>query len=312
MLSMPGKSFTGVLPALTQEEADLSAWLRVHVQVLAGDIGERNVWKHDQLLEAEEYIVTTLSESGYQITRQPYDAQGLTVSNLVVELPGAGAPEEILVIGAHYDSARGCPAANDNGSGVAAVLEMARIMAHDKPQRTIRFVFFVNEEPPFFQGDLMGSVVYARACKANGDRIVGMMSLETIGCYSDAKNSQHYPAPYSLFFPDKGNFIAFVGNQQSRDFVRDTIGSFRRHASFPSEGIAAPASVQGVGWSDHWSFWQVGYPALMVTDTAPFRYAHYHEPTDTPDKIEYDRTARCANSRTTLTTPPTTRAVDER
>jgi hypothetical protein len=119
-----------------------------------------------------------------------------------------------------------------------------------------------------------------------------MISLETIGYYSDAPNSQHYPAPYNLMFPSVGDYIAFVGDQGSAKFVQDVVGSFRSHASFPSQGVAAPTGVKGVGWSDHWSFWQVGYPALMVTDTAPFRYPHYHEPTDTPDKIDYDRTAR--------------------
>jgi Zn-dependent M28 family amino/carboxypeptidase len=299
---MPGKSFSGSLPPMTPDETELSARLQTHVKKLASEIGERNVWKYSELLESAGYITATLTESGYKVTTQPYDVQGKEVSNLVAELPGSGgAAREIVVIGAHYDAVRGCPAANDNGSGVAAVLEIARVMARDKPRRTVRFVFFVNEEPPFFQTDSMGSGVYARACKARGDRVVGMMSIETIGYYSDAKGSQHYPAPYNLMFPSTGNYIAFVGDERSKTFVHDAIGSFRRHTSFPSEGIAAPASVEGVGWSDHWSFWQSGYPALMVTDTAPFRYPHYHEPTDTPDKIDYDRTARVVAGLTRVT-----------
>jgi Zn-dependent M28 family amino/carboxypeptidase len=177
---------------------------------------------------------------------------------------------------------------------VAAVLEMARMFAAAKenPARTVRFVFFVNEEPPFFQTAKMGSVVYARACRQRKENIVAMWSIETIGYYSDVKGSQKYPAPYNLFFPSRGNFIGFVGKWSDRRSVHAAIAAFRRHAKFPSEGVAAPATVTGVGWSDHWSFWQSGYPGVMITDTAPFRYPHYHEPTDTPEKLDYERTAR--------------------
>jgi Zn-dependent M28 family amino/carboxypeptidase len=290
---MPGKSFVGPLPAMAPEETELAAGLRRHVEKLAVEIGERNVQTYDELLQTSDYIATTLEKFGYTVTRLPYEAAGKQVTNLAAELPGSGPKaDEILVVGAHYDTVRDCPGANDNGTGVAAVLDMARLMAQDKPNRTVRFVLFVNEEPPFFQTEQMGSLVYARKCKADGDRIVGMISMETIGFYSDARGSQKYPVPFNLVFPDTGNYIAFVTDNGSRDFVMKTVGAFRRLTSFPSEGVAAPASVQGVGWSDHWSFRQVGYPALMVTDTAPFRYAHYHETTDTPDKIDFDRTAR--------------------
>lgn len=289
---VPGTPFSGALPAMTREETELAERLRSHVQVVGGDIGDRNVSAYDGLNATVEYINRALAEAGYGVTEQPYEAGGKTVKNLEAVLKGGARAHEVLVIGAHYDSVRGCPAANDNGTGVAAVLEMARSMAHDRPERTVRFVLFVNEEPPFFQTDLMGSVVYAKACKARGDKVVGMISVETIGFYSDAKGSQKYPPPFDGMFPNTGNFIGFVADERSGGFLRDVMGSFRRHTKFPSEGVAAPAGVQGVGWSDHWSFWQQGYPALMATDTAPFRYPHYHEPTDTPDKVDYDRTAR--------------------
>ena len=290
---MPGKSFAGPLPALTPSEAELSAGLRRHVQTLAVAIGERNVVKYSKLLETSGYIASTLQDLGYTITGTPYEVDGKTVTNLAAELPGSGtASREILVVGAHYDSVRDCPGANDNGTGVAATLELARLLKDSRPARSIRFALFVNEEPPFFQTDLMGSVVYAKRCRKQGENVVGMISLETIGFYSDAKGSQKYPPPFNLFFPDTGNYIAFVGDESSKKFVRDVVGAFRRYASFPSEGVAVPASVEGVGWSDHWSFWRIGCSALMVTDTAPFRYPHYHEPSDTPDKIDFDRTAR--------------------
>lgn len=278
---------------MTEAETQLAKALRRHVQAVAGEIGERNVWEFEALNETASYITRELRDAGFQVTEHPYEAAGRTVKNLEAELKGSGpAAGEIVVIGAHYDSVGGCPGANDNGTGVAAVLEMARAMAKDRPARTVRFVLFVNEEPPFFHTEAMGSLVYARACKARGEEVVGMISMETIGFYSDEKGSQKYPPPFDVMFPDIGNFIGFVADENSAAFLREVVGSFRGHTRFPSEGVAAPAGIQGVGWSDHWSFWQQGYPALMVTDTAPFRYRHYHEPTDTPDKVDYDRAAR--------------------
>lgn len=139
----------------------------------------------------------------------------------------------------------------------------------------------------------MGSLVYAGRCKRLGDPIVAMLSLETIGCFLQAPGSQQYPLPVlDMIYPDAGNFIAFVGDFASRALIRRALGSFRRHAQFPSEGAALPASVPGVGWSDHWAFWQHGYPAFMITDTAPFRYPHYHTVRDTPDQLDYDSMAR--------------------
>jgi Zn-dependent M28 family amino/carboxypeptidase len=187
---------------------------------------------------------------------------------------------------------RGSPGANDNASGAAAVLALARRFA-DRPQaRTIRFVLFVNEEPPLFWTDQMGSLVYAREAKQRGDDIVAMLSLETMGCFLDEPGSQRYPPPFGMFYPDEGNFIAFVGMSSSGPLVERAVGAFRGACRFPSEGAALPSLVPRVGSSDHWSFWKQGYPALMVTDTAPYRYRHYHKPTDTPDKLDYERLAR--------------------
>jgi Zn-dependent M28 family amino/carboxypeptidase len=186
----------------------------------------------------------------------------------------------------------GAPGANDNGSGVAAMLALARRFAGKPAQHTLRFVAFVNEEPPYFLTGQMGSFVYAGRCKAHGDRISAMISLETIGYFSDAPHSQTYPAPgLGVFYPSIGNFIGFVSNVPSRHLLRRAIALFRKHANIPSEGAALPAFIPGVSWSDQWSFWQHGYPGIMITDTAPFRYPHYHSATDTPDKLDYDRFA---------------------
>lgn len=293
MMSMPGKSFAGPLPALTDDQIALRDQLRAHVQVLAVDIGERNIPHYPELQKTAEYVENTLKRFGYAtVESQTYAVDGKEVRNLSVEIRGQASPEEIVIVGAHYDAVHGCPAANDNASGVAATLELARRFAALEPNRTIRFVFFVNEEPPYFQTEQMGSLVYARACKARNEKIVAMFSLETIGYFDDTPGSQQYPAPLGMFYPDRGNFIAFVGNLTSRQFVRGAVKSFRAQAKFPSEGGAMPESLPGIGWSDHWSFSQVGYPALMITDTAPFRYPHYHTPEDTIDKIDFDRMTR--------------------
>ncbi len=292
MIRMPGKSWRGPLPELTGTQAALRDELDAEVTVLATRIGERNVFRSEALDESARYLETQLTEARYAVTRQEFDVNGHTCVNLAVELPGADRPGEIVVVGGHYDSVAGCPAANDNGSGVAATLALARRLRDHQPARTIRFVFFVNEEPPWFQTADMGSVVYAKACRQRGDNVVAMLSLETIGYFDDRKGSQKYPGPVGLFYPSEGNFIAFVGNYGSRGLVRDVVKTFREHAKFPSEGAALPAIVPGVGWSDHWAFWQQGYKAVMVTDTAPFRYPAYHLPTDTPDKLDFARMAR--------------------
>jgi len=178
---------------------------------------------------------------------------------------------EIGTITAHYDSAEDAAGANDNGSGSAAVLELARLLK-DAPlkDKRLRLVLFVNEEPPWFQTKDMGSLVYAKELKRRNENVISAMSLETIGMYSDEEGSQQYPAVLGSLYPKQGNFIAFVGNVSSAALVRRSVASFRRTVSFPAEGAAAPAGITGVSWSDQWSFWQQGYPAVMVTDTAPF------------------------------------------
>lgn len=296
MIRMPGESFRDPLPPLTDQQAALAAQLERDVEHLAGTIGDRNaLGRSRQLAEAAAWIESQLGAIGYPVKRDEFPFAGLTCANIEAERKGSSKAEEIVVIGAHYDSVAGCPAANDNGSGVAATLALARLFARfddGGPSRTLRFVMFVNEEPPNFQTQNMGSLVYANRCRERGEKITAMLSIETIGYYSDAPGSQQYPPPFGMLYPDTGNFIAFVGNVGSRALVREAIASFRSHAKFPSEGAAVPGWMPGVGWSDHWAFWKAGYPAIMITDTAPFRYPHYHESSDTPDKLDYERMAR--------------------
>lgn len=294
MIAMPGSSYRGNLAELGGEAATLRDELQRHVQKLAGEIGERNLHTYPKLQEARDYIEAELAADGYDISRQTYREvrTGLESDNLEVEIAGARNADEIVLVGAHYDSVIGSPGANDNASGCAAVLALARRFAGRECGRTLRFVLFVNEEPPYFQTPDMGSRVYARRCRERDENLAGVISVETIGYFTSERGSQQYPRPFDLFYPSEGDFIAVVGNVGSRRLVRQVVDAFRRHAQFPSEGGAVPGEITGVGWSDHWSFWQEGYQAVMITDTAPFRYPYYHTPDDTPEKLDYDRMAR--------------------
>jgi hypothetical protein len=291
---VPGSSHEGPLPLLTAEETALAATLKRHIEAIASQ--EHNVANYDALEASARYIEGVLEGYGYQVGRQVYRVDGVDVRNIdaVIEPAGANADPEVVVVGAHYDSVEGSPGANDNGSGTAAVLELARLLAdlRGKTSKRIRLVLFVNEEPPYFMTSHMGSLHYARMLSERRERVTAMFSLETIGYFSDQAGSQKYPPPFGVMFPDRGNFVSFVGLTNSRPLVQQSIASFRSHTKFPTIGGVAPVIVPGVGWSDHWAFGQYGFQGVMVTDTAPFRYPHYHEPTDTPDKIDTESLAR--------------------
>jgi Zn-dependent M28 family amino/carboxypeptidase len=298
MFRIPGNTYQGPLPQLTEGQKLLRDQLRKDVDKLAGEIGDRNAsTEYENLCKAADFIELSLMEAGYKVLRQGYETslyrlKGRECYNLEVEIKGEEKRDKTVVIGAHYDSLEGTPGANDNASGVAAMLALARAFAGKKTAQTLRFVAFVNEEPPYFLSDDMGSFIYARRCRERNENIVAMLSLETIGYYTDEKGSQSYPLGLMGFvYPTTGNFISFVGNIKSRKLVRDVVGFFRQYAKFPSEAAFLPEQIAGVAWSDQWSFWRVGYPGVMVTDTAPFRYPYYHTSEDTPEKIDYDRLA---------------------
>jgi Peptidase family M28 len=293
MTQMPLNSFRGPLPVLSATQVELATRLGEHVRYLSETVGVRNVDPVGSLQKTEDYLREKLVEAGYTVKDQKYSVQGGdAVRNLEVELAGSSSTAGIIVVGAHYDSVAGTFGADDNATGVAATLELARLLKTSRLRRTIRFVFFVNEEPPYFQTEEMGSLVYARKLRSDAVQVSAMISLEMLGFYSDAPGSQKYPPLFSVLYPSRGNFIAFVGNPESRDLVRAATRRFREFARFPSEGVAAPANLPGVGWSDHWSFWQQGYPAIMITDTALFRNPYYHTFQDTAERLDFNKMAR--------------------
>ncbi len=271
-------------------ETETSKRLKQTIAHLTEKIGERNLSKPKKLDETVTFVQQSFESKGYIIERQTFSVSGVECHNLIAEVVGSVSPKEVVLIGAHYDSARGTPGANDNGTGLAALMEIAGQLRGKKFSRTLRFVAFANEEPPYFQRDgLMGSWVHAKACRARGDDLKVVMSLETMGYFTDEPQSQKYPPLLAALYPSTGNFIGFVSNLESRPLLIDCVKNFREHCKVDSQLAALPSELKGVGWSDHWSFWQEGYAGIMVTDTAPFRYPHYHEPTDTLDKIDFVR-----------------------
>jgi Zn-dependent M28 family amino/carboxypeptidase len=273
MTAMPDRPYAGPLPPLSGEGRALSLRLRLHVAALAA--AERNT----DLETPARYIEAAFSRLGFEPRSQYFESAGRKVRNIEA---GSGS----IVVGAHYDTVPGSPGADDNASGVAVLIELAAM------KLPVRFVAFANEEMPYFLGPEMGSWMWAKRARERGDTVLAMFSLEMLGYYSDAPGSQVYPFPLSFFYPDRADFIAFVGDLGARGLVHRSIKSFRRHAQFPSHGVAAPGFIPGVSWSDHWSFRRHGFPAIMITDTAFYRYPHYHLPTDTPEKLDYERMAR--------------------
>jgi Zn-dependent M28 family amino/carboxypeptidase len=289
---VPGQSFTGKASPLSGANLAIPAELKSHVIAIAG--GPHNVQHFEALQSSAVYVEGELRKSGLNARSQYFWADKRQVRNIEVILPARSPEAPTLVVGAHYDSAGRAPGANDNGSGVAALLVLARQLRAIPQSRKlhVRLVFFVNEEPPYFRTKLMGSYVYANALHEQGVDVAGMLSLETMGYFDQRPGSQRYPFPLSLVYPDTGNFIAFVGMTTSRGLLHKSIQSFRKHAEIPSVGGVAPGIVRGIDWSDHRSFDRFGYPAIMVTDTAPFRYRDYHTEDDTVDKIDFESLAR--------------------
>lgn len=274
----------------TEQNNGLAKILESHVYKLAQEIGDRSVFKIEKLDQAAEYITQTLRSFGYNVEFQSYTLFNETVKNIIATKIGVRRPDEIIIVAAHYDTCFN-PGADDNASAVAALIEIARDISDKQTNCSIKFIAFVNEEPPFFKTKDMGSRVYTKEARAKGENIQAAVILETIGYYSDKTNSQRYPPLFGLFYPNKGNFIGIIGDFHSRWLVKKVVSSFKRQTQFPVESVVAFSFVAGVDFSDHWSFWQEGYPAVMVTDTAFYRNPNYHSSSDTYETLNYESMA---------------------
>ena len=232
-----------------------------------------------------------LADLGYEPVEQPFEVKGRTFRNVSTVLGDPAAPR--VVVGAHYDSCGPLPAADDNASGVAVVLELARLFKQHPPPGAVELVFWSLEEPPVFNTGGMGSVWHAKALRDGGVRVTAALSIETVGYYKDDEDTQHFPVPLiGALYPSRGNFIALVSNLRDTALVRTVKSAMLGTRRIPVYSMNGPELVPGIDWSDHASYWKVGYPALMVTDTAPNRNPAYHEASDTPDTLDYGKMAR--------------------
>lgn len=286
---MPGTSYIDAYPPLTASQAELAERLRSHVRHLCETIGPRNFRFYEGLQRAADWLEQQLQSLGYRVERLPFEAEGQLFENLHT-LQDEGP---FTVIGAHYDSVFECPGANDNGSAVATLLELARLLPGRKD---LRFVLFTNEEPPFYKTPGMGSRVYVEKLIKERQIVKNMICLETMGYYTEVPNTQKSPWPD--WFPTQGNFLAICGDVQSTRLTRELVGRWQGKVQFPCLGVAPTPEIEqdllqaGLSMSDHDSFWWASIPAVMITDTVFYRYAHYHTLEDTWEKLTYEPLAR--------------------
>ena len=222
---------------------------------------------------------------------QEWQVDGVTFRN-VSALYGPASAERV-VVGAHYDGCQPFPAADDNASGVAALLELARLLAANPPRAQVELVAWSLEEPPFFRTLSMGSYVHAKSLADAKVKVRGALSLETMGYFRDDEGSQHFPVPgLSLLYSTRANYLAVVGNLGQIGLTRQVKSAMQSASPLQIFSINAPVAIPGIDFSDHLNYWRFGYPAVMVTDTAFNRNDNYHSATDTADTLDYLRLAQ--------------------
>jgi Zn-dependent M28 family amino/carboxypeptidase len=267
-----------------------AARLEAHVRALSERFVPRDYPNTANLDRAAAYIGSHLGRALAEVSEETFEVNGRTYRNVVAAM-GPDTPERI-VVGAHYDAAGPFPAADDNASGVAGLIELAHLLRAAPPARRVELVAYSLEEPPFFRTPDMGSAFHARSLRRRGVRVRAMLSLEMIGYFDDAPGSQGFPLrPLKWFYPAEGNFIAVVGGIRGGALVRRVRNAMRLASPLPVHSIAAPRWVPGIDYSDHSSYWDAGYPAVMITDTAFYRNPHYHTARDLPDTLDYSRMA---------------------
>jgi len=261
-----------------------------HVKHLSVRIGSRSIYDYEKLEATKHYILSYLKDLGYTPILQDYNYNGKAYSNIIVSIKSTEHPGETVVIGAHYDTVYDTPGADDNASSVAVLLEICRALKDFSPRRALKMIFFTLEEPPLFRSKFMGSYIYASEAKARGENISAMVCLEMVGYYDDKEGGQTFPLPFmSTVYPSTPNFIAVVGNLTSRNLVEKIKKSINKSSGIPVETLSTVSFVPGVDFSDHRSFWKMGYPAVMITDTAFYRNPNYHSVKDTIDTLNFNK-----------------------
>lgn len=264
--------------------------LEAHVRKLSLELSPRDINHLENLDRAGAYIAEELKQAGGVVSEQGYRVENRSYRNVIARF-GPDTPERI-VVGAHYDAFSALPGADDNASGVAGLIELARLLGAQPPSLRIDLVAFSTEEPPYFGTTGMGSSVHALSLQKENVRVRAMLSLEMIGYFSDERGSQHFPAGLlSVFYPSTGNFIGVVGRISDGLLARRVKSAMSGAAPLPVYSISAPSVIPGVDFSDQLNYWRAGYSAVMITDTAFYRNLNYHTAHDTPEKLDYKRMA---------------------
>ncbi|OGP89470.1 MAG: hypothetical protein A2157_13130 [Deltaproteobacteria bacterium RBG_16_47_11] len=259
------------------------------------NLGPRNSVNEEtyrRLRQCEDWIRQRWQSQQYSVKSQTFWFEGRKHSNLEIEILGRVSPSEIIIVSAQYDTLPDSPGANNNASGVAILLALTELLKNYTSDRTLRLVNFVNEEDPFFDTEMMGSYQYAQRSRQLREDIKVMLSLDTVGIYTEKPSSQKLPFPFSLFYPRRGNFLAFIGDFSSRKHMVGATRGFKKGSSFPIEAGVIPKWVKGADWSDHSSFWKFGYPGIMVTDTGGFRSPYHTTKEDTMEKLDFESMSR--------------------
>lgn len=290
--SMPGESGSASTASSGAEGQELADKLKDTCEYMSHVIGQRSSVKMLGLGRAREYIEGRLHHATLSCKEKEFISRADTGVNLEVEIEGTTARQEVLVLGAHYDTASYTPGADDNASGCAMLIEIAHALTSRSHDRTIDIVFFDRGSSRYASTDETGSHAWAADAKKNGKKIAAMLSLDSVDCFFDEPGTQGGPFPLSLCYPGQGNFLLFAGELSSRDLVRTCVENFRATGGFPCEGLALPGLLPWIQRSDHYAFGQQGWPAVVVTDTGPLRNHEHGEMTDTPDRLNYGKMAK--------------------
>jgi Zn-dependent M28 family amino/carboxypeptidase len=262
--------------------------LKQHLLAITGTAQPHNHQHTDALNQVAAYIRSEFEQLNGQVQEQVYTVAGKEYRNVILSVGPADAPR--LVVGAHYDVCENQPGADDNASGVAGLLELARLLENHTLPFRIDLVAYTLEEPPYFRTEHMGSYIHASSLAEQQVKVMGMISLEMIGYFKDEKGTQRYPlAPMKLLYGSRGNYIAIVQRFGNGSFGRGMLRNYKKAATLPVKSLRAPAFVTGVDFSDHLNYWHFGFDALMITDTSFYRNSNYHLPTDTIYTLDFKR-----------------------
>jgi hypothetical protein len=262
------------------------------VSYFADTLGQRNPPHYEALTAARDWITAIWESQGYEVKTQSFLVEGKECTNLEIEIPGRSVPSEIVILSAQYDTWPDAPGANNNGSGMAVLLKLSEMLKSHQPDRTLRLVAFTTQEPPYTNTEAMGSLRYAQRCRERDEDIRVEISMDAIGIYKHEPGTQKIPFPFSLFYPSRGNFLAFIADLKTRPYVVETTRGFKKGSSFPIEAASVPGWVKGASWSDHGSFWQYGYAGMQITDTGTYRALSHTTSEDTIEKIDFTALAR--------------------